>query len=1486
MTAALPLLPMQLAMWLDQRVHGGGSAHNTGDLVEIAAAIDPARFRAALANALARAPALRARLSAPDGTPVQHIAETAEPALEVADLSTEADPAAAAAARFAAALAEPIAWDAPAACRFALLRLAPDRWAFLQVFNHLVTDATGRITFLAQLAAACNDAPLPPPGDYAAVVARLGTRSDDPRAAADRAYWRTRLADPPPLLFPAAPMPQTTRRTARHLPAPLRADLRAAAAQAGVSLPQLLLARIAQTLLHHFGRARLLLGVPLDLRPGAAFADTVGCFATTLPLPIAAAPLADALAALREGLRRDYRHRGFAVGTLTRELRGGDALCDVIVNILIDTERLPPGWRLLRRSHGQQVPLLITLADAPAGNGLELRLDHDPAVLDPARADTLATELAASLAPERVIEHATGTTAPPPSDWLPLLPAQQDMLIDATLFPDSPTYTLATALWFDGPLDAARLARAWNAAVAESEAWRLRFRVDSGALTQQIGPAPTVPLDCIDLSEHTDRDRELAAQMQALAQHVFHPTDAALHKVTLYRLGADRHVALMAYWHPIADGAVRALLDRRIAAHYAADGAAVPPRPAALGIAAVVARLAAYRASPAFEADRAYWATRLADPPPLLVACGPADGVYGRRGEEARLQFTLACADGLAAVAARLGVAPFRVLLTLAGLALARVHDRDALMLGVHMHNRDAPELRWSDANLAGQLPFRFETDPTQSLAATITAIDAALSRDRAHRAFPADAMRALHKSRRLYDVSINYQPGLSTQDFAGTKLWLDGYAAGFFLPWKIDIRDAAERGELTVSLFHDRTLVTPELARAVSEALRCLLQDCLVTESTAELDTPLAALRILPPERARALSDAAWGPRVAHPFADIPALFAARAAAAPTQIAVRDAGGSWTYAALAARAAAIAAALAASGVTQGAVVGVALPRDGQMIAALLGIHRAGAAFLPIDPAHPAARVAWMLQDTGAALVISVAATGANLPAGQKLLRLDAALPAGAPPAPAGPDSMAYVIYTSGSTGTPKGVAVAQRSLANLAQWGAAAMGAPALAGMLFSTALSFDVAMFEIFATLAGGGTILAVDDLLAVTASPLRPAVRIVSGSPTVIGALLRAGGLPPGTSVVVPVGEVLTRELADRIFAAQPGVRLLNAYGPTEATVYASTAEIDPQDRAPPSIGRALDNMALYVLDRFDNLLPEGAEGELCLGGVGVAIGYHDRPALTAERFRPNPFGAGRIYRTGDRARLRPDGAMDFLGRVDFQIKLNGVRIEAGEVEAALCAIPGVAQAVVGLHGPAEARMLVAWFVPQGAAPDAASLRAALARSLPAAYLPAAFVPLPALPVSISGKLDRAALPAPVRPQVTQQRRAASTQMQRALFDLWRDSIDIAAIRAGDFGIDDDLFDLGGDSLTAVLLFSAIEARFGTRVPGEAFAEGISVARLAEFLGRRDRGLGASRLLALQPHGAGRPLYGVHGIGANPLNFYALARTMGTDRPFLAL
>ncbi|HSU83482.1 MAG TPA: non-ribosomal peptide synthetase, partial [Thermoanaerobaculia bacterium] len=441
------------------------------------------------------------------------------------------------------------------------------------------------------------------------------------------------------------------------------------------------------------------------------------------------------------------------------------------------------------------------------------------------------------------------------------------------------------------------------------------------------------------------------------------------------------------------------------------------------------------------------------------------------------------------------------------------------------------------------------------------------------------------------------------------------------------------------------------------------------------------------------------------------------------------------------------------------------------------------------------------------------------------------------PAAPLPAERLAYVIYTSGSTGKPKAILIRHSSAVAMISWALAAYPAEALGGMLASTSICFDISVFEIFAPLAGGGTVILADDALALAELPAAAEVTLINTVPSAMDELLRAGAVPPSVRTVNLAGEALRRELADRIYEL-PGVEeLYNLYGPSEDTTFSTIANPRRGEEREPTVGRPIANGRIYVLDRRLRPAPVGVPGEVWIAGAGLARGYLNRPELTADRFRPDPFAAepgARLYQVGDLARYLPDGELEFLGRLDHQVKIRGFRVELGEIEAALDLHPRVREAVVVARDEGTTRALLGCIVPEGSpegeedADLIEELRRYLGERLPPYMVPAGFAVLPELPLTPNGKVDRKALVG-LGPET----RAESggymeprNPIEELLVPLWSEVLGVERV-----GVFDDFFALGGHSLLGVQLISRVRDLFGIKLPVRAVFSSATVAELAE-------------------------------------------------------
>ncbi|MFE6051426.1 non-ribosomal peptide synthase/polyketide synthase [Kitasatospora sp. NPDC056446] len=1005
----------------------------------------------------------------------------------------------------------------------------------------------------------------------------------------------------------------------------------------------------------------------------------------------------------------------------------------------------------------------------------------------------------------------------------PLSFAQRRLWFVSRLEGPSDTYNSSLALRLRGPLDVPALRAALTDLVGRHEALRTVFAEHDGEPYQRILDLAEAP---VDLHETTCTEQQLADEVSRAAKHLFDlATDLPL-RPTLIRLGAEEHVLVLVSHHIATDGWSMGPLLRDLAAAYRARGADRAPdwRPLPVQYADYAAwqrSLLGDESDPdsRLAGQLAYWRGMLAELPEELTlpADRPRPAVATFTGGVVSAEVDADVHRALAALARDNGVTLFMVLQSGLAAMLSRLGAGTDIPIGMSVAGRTDEALDELVGFFVNSLVLRTDVsgDPTfHELLARVRETDLGAFD---HQDVPFERLVELVNPARLSARHPLFQVLLQLQNTAEVRPEFPGVDADFEdLGWdraKFDLSavfselrdDTGAAAGLTASLEYSADLFDRTTAERL---LACLVR--LLGAIAADPAARIAALPLLSEADRRAL--AGWN-ATDHPVpaGDLHQLFEAQVARTPEAEAVVFEDESLSYAELNARANRLARHLAAAGAGPETLVGLSLPRSVDLVVATLAVTKTGAAYLPIDPAYPVDRIGYMLADARPALLLTDRATEA--PQGVRVLvpadiaAEVAAHPADDLPASGDPARPAYVIYTSGSTGRPKGVVVTHRGIANLADAQVDRFGITPGSRVLQFASLSFDAAFSELTTALLSGATVVLAPAARLMPGEPLaallaEQAVTHVTLPPAALAQQPAEGGLPDGMTLVL-AGEAAPAELVARWL---PGRRVINAYGPSEATVCATMSLPLTGGEGVPPIGGPIRNTRAYVLDGRLGAVPVGVIGELYVAGPGLARGYLNRPGLTAERFVANPFEPGtRMYRTGDLVRRRPDGQLEFAGRVDHQVKIRGFRIELGEVEAALSRCEGVRQAVVLAREDAPGDKRLVGYVVGGpdpaAEPDPAELRDLVGEQLPEYMVPSAVIVLDALPLTPNGKLDRKALPAPDY-AAGSTGRAPRTAREEILCALFAEVLGLENV-----GIDDGFFDLGGHSLLATRLISRV-------------------------------------------------------------------------------
>ncbi|MGW4798875.1 non-ribosomal peptide synthetase [Nonomuraea sp. NPDC004297] len=1022
----------------------------------------------------------------------------------------------------------------------------------------------------------------------------------------------------------------------------------------------------------------------------------------------------------------------------------------------------------------------------------------------------------------------------------PVSPAQARMLVLDQLRPGTAEYNVPVAFAVRGPFDVAAFRAALDAVVAGHESLRTVFRPRDGEYVQVVAAQARAAL-------RVERDVPVAAVDERLRAEAATPFDVAagpLLRCVVYTLDDGGHRVLLTAHHLVCDGwSLRLLLQELSAAYRSASAAGPPdaPRPASLQYPDYAAWQRERLAGHALDEAVAYWAATLADVPRTLAlpTDRPRPAVQSTAGGVHRLDLPPDVRERLAEVAAARNTTPFAAMFAAFAAFLARISGQRDFVVGVPVAGRDHPDVQGLIGLLANTLAVRADVTGEPSFLDLLTRVRDRLLEAQPHQEAPFEAVvAALAPGRELSHAPL-VQVMLAYDDDTRLRLDLPGGGAErvelFLDDAKFDLLLSVQRdGDgLAAHLVHRADLFERETIRHWARVFETLLSGLLDRPGL-----PVTAHDLLPAgERERVLR---LGNRAAVPVAPcpvprlVPDLVAERAAARPDATALVHGTTRLTYRELLARADRLAGRLRAAGVGPEVPVGLCLPRGVEMAVAALAVLRAGGAYVPLDPGHPQARLRFMVADAGVRLLIADGSRDLGVP----VTTADGArIPPIGPVLAARPTlaDTAYILYTSGSTGTPKGVAVEHRALLNLAAAVRPQFPVTGEDRVLQYVSFGFDVAVSDLFFTFVAGAELHVAaecerlgDDLYA----RLRDSrVTYVFLPPSAAMSLPCPPDALPHLRTLAVGGEACPPELVERW--ATPWRRVVDAYGPSENTVYSTTADLVPG--RPVVIGRPVANTRAYVLDARLRPVPVGVAGEIYVAGAALARGYVNRPGLTAERFVADPFGppGERMYRTGDLGRYDAEGVISYLGRVDTQVKLRGFRVELGEIETVLAAHPGVSVAAAAVRGdrlavyavpaarpavdppaveppavePLAVEPLAVEPEPGTRPPTVAEVRSWLGARLPGYMVPDSVVFLPELPVGRSGKVDRGRLPEPplTRPDLDSPYVAPASATERRIAGVWAAALDLTRV-----GLHDNFFDLGGNSIRLLAVLAALRER----------------------------------------------------------------------------
>jgi amino acid adenylation domain-containing protein len=1517
--APLAVSFVQEQLWLMEQLAPGSAVYNVFQALRLTGPLSAAALEGSLVEVIRRHEALRTRITTVQGRPVQMIDPEPRFALARVDLSGLA-PAAreGEVSRLAQAEARrPFRLAREPLMRGLLLFLGADAHALLLAMHHIVSDdwSVGLLVHevgeLYQASLAGRPAVLPELSCQYADYAQWqrdwmqGEVLDE-----ELGHWARRLGTDLPVLDLPTDRPRPPRQSMQGsvepfaVPAPLAASLRQLGRDEGATLFMVLLAGFAVVLGHSAGQTDLVVGTPVAGRTRPEIEPLIGFFVNLLPLrlDLSGRPAyRDLIARARDVALDAYGHQGVPFEKLVETFQPRrDPSRPAIRHVALSVQEssmqpiaLGEGLRIEPIATDPGVSRLdLTLFLGYAGEGLAGYCEYDSALFDRTTILRLLDFLRLALEdmaadpgrqllalPPRIERTAglVGETAPAPETNL--TPGQLLFWFAPKLQPGVQLYfdRATTTFTMEGDLDERCFERAFRRLVELCDTLQTRVVEHGGIPRRVVGAVPPDPLERVDLSSEAAPEAALAAWLTERTQRAF-DLGERLFDAALHRLGRGRFVWFFDIHHIGADAGSLQTLAAHLSHLY--DLARQDrldeglPLPSYDEYAAEEIR---YSESESYQADRRYWEIKLARSAGTNLFYRRPGTPFTTRTE--RISFDLETTESgrVRALVSRGGLfSPAVVFVSTLFALLYRVHGDSRLRIGTSFSNRPH-RFREVVGLMMNTCPLQIEVGDDETFRSLLRRVQGELVETSRHQRYPVRNP----VGERAYNVYINFQT-MSYTELCGFPVRFDLTSTEHSNDHlNVQVSDFTACGSFRVDLdFNLTAFAGPESVRTAGHfrnLLAALLDDPDGRLASAPMLSPAELQQIGSPEE-----HAAEAP--GDSFAD---LLAAQVKRTPGACAASYRGERITYRQLAERVDGLARRLHKAG--SGPEVPVALmgARNLDFLAALIAIVRTGGVYLPLDPHHPPQRLVRILETSGASLVLASATSQrlarevqALLPSGRQLeiLPLEARSEAAAvaPLPPIRPGGLAYILFTSGSTGMPKGVMVAWPGMLNHLRAKVLELGLMEADVVAQNASQSFDISVWQFLAVLLVGGRVHIVDDETALDAAKLlretaAEGVTVLEIVPSLLAVLLDAAARRPvdlpRLRWLVPTGEALPAELCRRWFALYPGVPLLNAYGPTECsddvTHHPILGPAGAADLGTTPIGRPLPGIRLHVVDRQLELLPAGLPGELCVGGICVGRGYLREPDRTADAFRPDPFAGepgARLYRTGDLGRRLEDGTLEFLGRIDHQVKVRGFRIELGEIEAALMSFPGLREAVVlAREDRPTDRRLVAYYVPEpGWGPTATQLRGFLSSKLPEYMVPAAFVALESMPLTPNGKVDRRALPPPDAAQDPGRTGAAvpSSPLESLIA-----SICSQVLRVEPIGLHDNFFELGGNSLLATQVVTQVQEILPVEIDLRHLFEAPTVSKLAAVidsqrgdLGEQERALLAEILADYEQMSAG--------------------------------